>query len=232
MSDDSLDSNDDRVDVLSSIRRLVAEEAESQVIKLSPSDITSGADDGDADQPFILGDALRVDADAPAEQGDDAAEAETTAEILQLDTPLNDNTDAAPQTQAEPDAEDRGPVRIDGIPSTVITQGPSEPAPKPEEQVSADEEPLVLHEPEPVEPEPAHSEESETTQAAVADTDTTGGNAGMDEEQLRTMVAEVVRAELQGELGERLTGNIRKMVRREVLHILDLTGADGENLIR
>jgi hypothetical protein len=38
----------------------------------------------------------------------------------------------------------------------------------------------------------------------------------LDEEMLRDMVAEIVRAELQGELGERITRNVRKLVRREI----------------
>ena len=38
----------------------------------------------------------------------------------------------------------------------------------------------------------------------------------LDEEQLRDMVAEIVREELQGELGERITRNVRKLVRREI----------------
>jgi hypothetical protein len=38
----------------------------------------------------------------------------------------------------------------------------------------------------------------------------------LDEETLREIVAEVVRAELQGALGQRITRNVRKMVRREI----------------
>ncbi|BDW84469.1 hypothetical protein [Roseicyclus marinus] len=38
----------------------------------------------------------------------------------------------------------------------------------------------------------------------------------LDEETLRQIVADVVRAELQGVLGQRITRNVRKMVRREV----------------
>ncbi len=38
----------------------------------------------------------------------------------------------------------------------------------------------------------------------------------IDEEALRDIVAEIVRAELQGELGERITRNVRKLVRREI----------------
>ena len=38
----------------------------------------------------------------------------------------------------------------------------------------------------------------------------------LDEETLREIVAEVVRQELQGALGQRITRNVRKMVRREI----------------
>lgn len=38
----------------------------------------------------------------------------------------------------------------------------------------------------------------------------------IDEEVLRDMVSEIVRAELQGALGERITRNVRKLVRREI----------------
>jgi hypothetical protein len=38
----------------------------------------------------------------------------------------------------------------------------------------------------------------------------------MDEEGLRDMIATIVREELQGELGDRITRNVRKLVRREI----------------
>ncbi|MEO3476395.1 hypothetical protein AAFO90_01855 [Phaeobacter sp. CAU 1743] len=38
----------------------------------------------------------------------------------------------------------------------------------------------------------------------------------LDEESLRELVAEIVREELQGALGERITRNVRKLVRREI----------------
>ena len=40
--------------------------------------------------------------------------------------------------------------------------------------------------------------------------------AVIDEEMLREMVADIVRQELQGALGERITRNVRKLVRREI----------------
>ncbi|WP_375687255.1 hypothetical protein [Pseudooceanicola sp. LIPI14-2-Ac024] len=42
----------------------------------------------------------------------------------------------------------------------------------------------------------------------------------LDEEMLRDMVAEIVRQELQGALGERITRNVRKLVRREIQRAL------------
>jgi len=42
----------------------------------------------------------------------------------------------------------------------------------------------------------------------------------LDEEMLRDLVAELVREELQGALGERITRNVRKLVRAEVQRAL------------
>ena len=42
----------------------------------------------------------------------------------------------------------------------------------------------------------------------------------LDEETLRNLVIEIVRQELQGTLGERITRNVRKLVRREIYRIL------------
>lgn len=51
-------------------------------------------------------------------------------------------------------------------------------------------------------------------------------SAAIDDDKLQAMVAEAVRAELQGVLGERITRNVRKLVRREIYRIIaseDLT---------
>lgn len=44
--------------------------------------------------------------------------------------------------------------------------------------------------------------------------------AGFDEQALRKLVIEIVHDELGGELGERITRNVRKMVRREINRVL------------
>lgn len=53
-----------------------------------------------------------------------------------------------------------------------------------------------------------------------------GLSAALDEEMLREMVAQIVREELQGALGDRITRNVRKLVRREIQ--LALQEPDGD----
>ena len=59
-----------------------------------------------------------------------------------------------------------------------------------------------------------------------ADTLTSDEAAVIDEEMLRDLISEIVRQELQGALGERITRNVRRLVRREIQRALsahDLT---------
>ncbi len=61
--------------------------------------------------------------------------------------------------------------------------------------------------------------DEQTTHDAAAEAETEpsdGGTAVIDEDMLRDIVAEIVRQELQGALGERITRNVRKLVRREI----------------
>ena len=99
----------------------------------------------------------------------------------------------APRTEAEPEASEAPAFR--------------RPTPEIEEQVRrfADSGPRA--------PEPA-------PRPAEAAPDAAGGlgveDQFLDEEALRDLVTEIVRAELQGALGERITRNVRKLVRREI----------------
>ena len=43
----------------------------------------------------------------------------------------------------------------------------------------------------------------------------------LDEESLRAVINAIVREELQGELGERIGRNLRKLIRREITQVLD-----------
>jgi len=65
---------------------------------------------------------------------------------------------------------------------------------------------------------------AERADSASAEAD--AASVTMNEDELRELVAEIVRQELQGALGERITRNIRKLVRREINRALaaqDLT---------
>ncbi|SFR45767.1 hypothetical protein SAMN04488005_2175 [Yoonia tamlensis] len=58
----------------------------------------------------------------------------------------------------------------------------------------------------------------------VADDDAPA--VGIDEDALRELVVEIVHQELSGELGERITRNVRKLVRREINRVLVSKGLD------
>ncbi|KJZ17886.1 hypothetical protein [Loktanella sp. S4079] len=51
-------------------------------------------------------------------------------------------------------------------------------------------------------------------------------SVGIDEDALRALVVEIVHQELSGELGERITRNVRKLVRREINRVLVAKGLD------
>jgi hypothetical protein len=50
----------------------------------------------------------------------------------------------------------------------------------------------------------------------------------LDEEAIRSVVNRIVREELQGELGDRITRNLRKLIRREISQIEAERRAKGE----
>lgn len=81
------------------------------------------------------------------------------------------------------------------------------------------------------EPEPAEDETALDTQfaadegafAAEAEPEEMASPAPtFDEEELRALILEVLRDELRGPMGERITGNMRKLVRREIYRVLAL----------
>jgi hypothetical protein len=62
------------------------------------------------------------------------------------------------------------------------------------------------------------SSSTKPTQPAEPEVD--DGTLSMNEDALRDLIAQVVREELQGVLGQRITRNVRKMVRREIYRAL------------
>ena len=83
----------------------------------------------------------------------------------------------------------------------------------PWEDTTAEEEPVAP-------PSVAEIVETVTEVEAVAEVEAAAEaedeTAVLDEETLRQLVSDIVREELQGALGERITRNVRKLVRREI----------------
>lgn len=67
----------------------------------------------------------------------------------------------------------------------------------------------------------AEAAADDSVEGEAEDADLFGGEESViDEETLRDMVSDIVRQELQGALGERITRNVRKLVRREINRVL------------
>ncbi|OBY24250.1 hypothetical protein [Leisingera sp. JC1] len=66
----------------------------------------------------------------------------------------------------------------------------------------------------------AESAVEDAVTGAAMDTLAEEGDSFLDEDALRDLVASIVREELQGPLGERITRNVRKLVRREIQRAL------------
>ncbi|SDW59284.1 hypothetical protein SAMN05444358_1011243 [Ruegeria halocynthiae] len=62
--------------------------------------------------------------------------------------------------------------------------------------------------------------------AVMADQAQKVADVTIEEEELRELVAQIVREELQGALGERITRNLRKMVRREITRAVAASDID------
>jgi hypothetical protein len=89
-----------------------------------------------------------------------------------------------------------------------------------EDAPELDAAPEVAPEPEPQpEPEPRLRAKVQAEDPIEEDGEAEGlslDDAILDEETLRILIAQIVREELQGSLGERITRNVRKLVRREI----------------
>ncbi len=117
-------------------------------------------------------------------------------------------------------ADTAPPAESADAPASEMLHDPFETPPEPDQPaeppLSAKTEPAVkdvaepVSEPEPVAEHPAHSCDYDAIDF------TAEKETYLDEEALRELVSEMVRSELQGELGDRITRNVRKLVRREI----------------
>lgn len=132
--------------------------------------------------------------------------------------PAEPTTDAIADPLAEADVTaEPTATPVAQMDSPTAEAEPRQPDPQPE--------PLVLSEPAQTSPaDPATVDgASQIAEQAVTDVamdQLAAEDSILDEESLRELVADIVRAELQGALGERITRNVRKLVRREIQRAL------------
>ncbi|MCC7319823.1 MAG: hypothetical protein IT542_02470 [Rubellimicrobium sp.] len=230
-------------DVLSSIRRLVADR-EQAALRPEPVRLEGRARDlpaANATEPppgtLVLTPALRVGADpAGAAGADDPAGAEDSLAVARMVARI----EAAVTVQAhefEPDGSEEPPV-VDW--SQIMPQeGPVFRSRQSPAEGSAGLAPAAPVDPAPAPPigpaaqdVPQFQHRSAAPPAPAADAgagagDVDGGvlladDAGpIDIDRLRSLIADVLREELAGDLGERITRNVRKLVRREIHRVLD-----------
>ena len=241
-------SNAEIEDVLSSIRRLVSENTgpdrspsdvpeTSEKLVLTPAFRVLDKDEAPQDLPVDT-----PEAEAPAPETDeadfsqedasadsDASAAETPemdleARIAELETAIDDTFEEWEPDGSEEDAQAPDPAILNH--GGVFDSGP-EPTP--------DSSPESVPEAEIFQPEDAFVDDSEWDEPEILeaehipdedDLNITGGlddgEAFLDEDSLREMVSQLVREELQGHVGERITRNVRRLVRREIKRALSI----------
>ena len=174
MMSDGLKQEDEIEDVLSSIRRLVAQSSKEQ--------------DSDA---LVLTAAQRIE----PEVGDTAGE--TAA------------GDFSAVRRVEIHREDMAEAEVDAT---------LEEAPKPEAA--------------PVDAAPAVQAVADTADDDIDQDDAENGAldsvgfASLDQHELRSLVVDIVREELRGQLGQKITRNVRKLVRQEIHRALNAKSMD------
>ncbi|MEM8655444.1 MAG: hypothetical protein AAGF36_11930 [Pseudomonadota bacterium] len=196
-------------------------------------------------EPERPGDGANAGTEAPAidwTDTDGLPDTDAAAEMIEEQFAETAETDMSPSVDADDfDADEGAPEGENGaVTGAALTadgvDAPTDPADEPSDAEHAFEEPQQASQPaddasiteemsaRPVAPEAewvmatAHV----ATEKVERDTDhdhaqVLGGEDDLlDEEALRDLVSAIVREELQGALGERITRNVRKLVRREI----------------
>lgn len=197
---------EDIEDVLSSIRRLVSEEPKPSLPEPK----------AEAPQPekLVLTPAFRVaedTANTPAEPDPGEAEAVSGQPAADEGSEAGARDIAADEPEPEADLAETDEVSWHEIPFRHRV---------------AELEAAVAESGEDWEPDGTEIEHQDVAPENIETTDTAresdegdageGDEAVLDEESLRDLVVEIVRQELQGTMGQRITRNVRKLVRQEI----------------
>ncbi|PJE35175.1 hypothetical protein CVM52_18475 [Pseudooceanicola lipolyticus] len=155
-------------------------------------------------------------AESAAEVGEpEATEAEASAEVVTEDTVAEVEEPTAEASEPLVLGPEFAEVEDDTPESPDVDDAAEAPAVETPEVAATDAaEPAQAAE-EAAEPEPVVTAAA-AAEAEDAPVDLTADETVLDEDSLRELVADIVRQELQGALGERITRNVRKLVRREI----------------
>ena len=202
-------------DVLSSIRRLVSDnEWSAQPAPHSvPEDVAEPDHFDPQPEKFVLTPALRVVEPSPAPVKEAPQEGSAMTELEQMIAELEQAVTKSEHQDWEPEG--------DNVEDLIDTP---EPFPSLRSATIDDADVLTAD----LQGEPAVQDDDQVVASDDPDlSDLDGqideyldGGALIDEDKLRQMVTEIVRSELQGALGERITRNVRKLVRREIYRVL------------
>lgn len=188
-----------------------------------PGHSEGDAPDDVSEDPLPLTEMVFEDVDEPAGEPETTDRSGLVATIAELEAAISageddyepDGSEAMSETIAWPGASARG---MDAVEDADVSEDTSDAAAPDEEDVTA-----TFEHRGPDEAQPS-VEAADETADEYGDDDLDGlleaGGATLDEDALRALVSEVVREELTGPLGERITRNVRKLVRREIYRIL------------
>lgn len=183
-----------------------------------------------ASEPLVLEPAAMLDTTKIHDHMSASERASLEATIAELEAAVT----FQPDDQWEPDGSEAAPTSGLAEAFAALDDGI-------EDAEEADAERVVHLRPEGVEPTFRHAASYEAANADAEDTDYgddlretdedgtpipddldetlaayIAGGSSLDRAEIRQLVVEVVRQELQGDLGERITRNVRKLVRREI----------------
>lgn len=218
-------------DVLSSIRRLVSDDLRPQP---RPARETPAAAPAPAADKLVLTPALRIvpeaEPRAAAPQGDEMEFHSIRSAVEEARFVAVEDDAAEVEAEAyDAEADDRAGYDDDGaaapldippsIPEAVFAEAePAPAAPQPEAASDwADEAEAAIR---------AELEQDTVTEAYARFLDEPEEEPAFDEAAMRELVRDIIREELQGTLGERITRNVRKLVRAEIARALAVRDFD------
>lgn len=186
--------SDDGEDVLANIRRLVAADPQSSVAR----------------ERLVLTSEFRIDPEGAEVSAADRWSDDGGAPRAEPSVGRSPG-DGAQRRDPATDAADPAEERLDAIEAAVTEPAVDQAAPDSAPQSTGLR---YIHQ--------ATGARSAATQSGGDEPLTLGAEeeAALDEDMLRDLVAEIVREELSGALGERITRNVRKLVRREIMRAL------------